>query len=65
MTRGKIVYIDKDCKVFSTIEFNGDMYPDGNASNVIEKFETGYFTSFNNYKTFVARFNKPELFMKP
>lgn len=58
MTRGKIVYIDKDCKVFSTIEFNGDMYPDGNASNVIEKFETGFFTSFNNYKTFVVRFNK-------
>lgn len=58
MTRGKIIYIDKDCKVFSTIEFNGDMYPDGNANSVIEKFETGYFTSFNNYNNFVMRFNK-------
>ena len=30
MTRGKLIYIDKDFGVFSTIEFNGDMYPDGN-----------------------------------
>ena len=29
MTRGKIIYIDKDGKVYSSVEFNGDMYPDG------------------------------------
>ena len=31
MTRGKIIYIDRDGKIFSSVEFNGDMYPDGNA----------------------------------
>ena len=25
MTRGKIIYIDKDCKAYSTVEFNGDI----------------------------------------
>ena len=26
MTRGKIIYIDRDGKIFSPVEFNGDMY---------------------------------------
>lgn len=30
MTRGKIIYIDRDGKIFSSVEFNGDMYLDGN-----------------------------------
>lgn len=42
MTRGKIIYIDKDCKVYSTVEFNGDMYPDGNADDILDKFESGF-----------------------
>lgn len=26
MTRGKIIYIDRDGKIFSSVEFNGDMW---------------------------------------
>ncbi len=58
MTRGKIIYIDKDCNVYSTVQFNGDMYPDGNADEVIEKFEAGFFTTYSRYENFVERFNK-------
>ena len=58
MTRGKIIYIDRDGKVFSSVEFNGDMYPDGNADRILELFEAGYFTSYNSYENFVVRFNK-------
>ena len=58
MTRGKIIYIDRDGRIFSSIEFNGDMYPDGNANRILEMFEAGFFTSYNNYESFVIRFNK-------
>lgn len=58
MTRGKIFYIDRDGKVYSSVEFNGDMYPDGNADRILEMFETGFFTHYNNYESFVIRFNK-------
>ena len=58
MARGKIIYIDRDGKVFSSVEFNGDMYPDGNANRILEMFEAGFFTSYNNYESFVIRFNK-------
>ena len=58
MTRGKIIYIDKDGKAYSSIEFNGDMYPDGNADRILEMFAAGYFTNYDNYESFVIRFNK-------
>ena len=70
MTRGKIVYIDKDCKVYSTVEFNGDMYPGGNADDILDKFESGFFATYNRYENFVERFNKrhygyPEVLIEP
>ena len=58
MTRGKIIYIDRDGKSYSSVEFNGDMYPDGKADRILEMFELGYFTNFNHYEAFVIRFNK-------
>ena len=58
MTRGKIFYIDWDGKVYSSVEFNGDMYPDGNADRILEMFEAGFFTHYNNYESFVIRFNQ-------
>ena len=58
MTRGKIIYLDNNGNAYSTIEFNGDMYPDGNASEVIERFEEGYFKNYYTYERFVERFNK-------
>ena len=38
MTRGKIIYVSEDNKVFSTVEFNGDMYPEGKAEEVQTDF---------------------------
>ena len=58
MTRGKIIYIDWDGKIFSSVEFNGDMYPDGNADRILEMFEAGLFSNYSNYESFVIRFNK-------
>ena len=58
MTRGKIIYIDRDGKIFSSVEFNGDMYPDGNADRILEMFEAGLFSNYRNYESFVIRFNK-------
>ena len=58
MTRGKILFIDKDEKGYTSIEFNGDMYPSGNADRILEQFEAGYFTNYNDYESFVFRFNK-------
>ena len=51
MTRGKIIYLDSDQKAYSTIEFNGDMYPEGHGDEIIERFEENYFTSFTVYWT--------------
>ena len=70
MTRGKIIYIDKDCRAYSTVEFNGDMYPDGNADEVLEKFDAGFFDTYSRYENFVERFNKrhygyPEELIEP
>ncbi len=58
MTRGKIIFIDRDGKVFSSVEFNGDMYPNGSADRILEIFGAGLFTNYNNYEDFVIRFNK-------
>lgn len=58
MTRGKIIYIDRDGKIFSSVEFNGDMYPDGNADRILDMFEAGLFSNYSNYESFVIRFNK-------
>ena len=58
MTRGKIIYIDRDGKIFSSVEFNGDMYPEGNADRILEMFEAGLFSNYSNYESFVIRFNK-------
>lgn len=58
MTREKIIFIDRDGKVFSSVEFNGDMYPNGNADRILEIFGAGLFTNYNNYEDFVIRFNK-------
>ena len=58
MTRGKIIYFDEEGNAYSSVEFNGDMYPDGNAKEILEKFEAGFFESFERYENFVTRFNE-------
>ena len=57
MTRGKIIYIDRDGKIFSSVEFNGDMCPDGNADRILEMFGAGLFANYSNYESFLIRFN--------
>lgn len=57
MTRGKMIYIDKDGNAYITVEFNGDMYPDGKAGEILERFEEGYFKKYSHYEHFAERFN--------
>ena len=58
MTRGIIIFVDKDDKAYSSVEFNGDMNPDGNAREILKKFDVGHFSAYRNYEDFVIRFNK-------
>lgn len=57
MTRGRIIYISSDLNIYKTCEFNGDMYPEGNASEIIGRFEEGYFDSYQDFERFVHDFN--------
>lgn len=58
MTRGKILFIDGDSRLHCSTEFNGDMYPEGNGGEVIEKFQEGYFFDCSHYNRFIELFNK-------
>lgn len=61
MTRGKIIFIGKDRKVYTTTEFNGDMYPDedkGYGREIVEHFQNGGFSDLYEYKRFVRKFDK-------
>lgn len=58
MTRGKILFIDGDSRLYCSTEFNGDMYPEGNGGEVIEKFKEGYFSDCSHYNRFIELFNK-------
>lgn len=58
MTRGKILFIGNDGNLYSSTEFNGDMYPEGNGGEVIERFKEGYFENYNYYIRFIEQFNK-------
>ena len=58
MTRGKIYYIDKSDRLYASVEFNGDMYPNGNADEILERFDCGCFETYGDYRSFVERFNK-------
>lgn len=58
MTRGKILFVDLDGRVYCSTEFNGDMYPDGSGDEIIERFEDGHFQNFQCFQRFVERFNR-------
>lgn len=58
MTRGKVLYIDNNGKLYSSTEFNGDMYPEGNGNEVIESFIAGFFEDYSHFIRFVELFNK-------
>lgn len=43
MTRGKIIYIDKNKIMYCSCEFNGDMHPEHKGDQIIENFQNGNF----------------------
>ncbi|MCQ2522646.1 MAG: hypothetical protein MJ105_09760 [Lachnospiraceae bacterium] len=58
MTRGKVLFIDNNGQLYSSTEFNGDMYPEGNGNEVIESFMAGFFEDYSHFIRFVELFNK-------
>lgn len=58
MTRGKIIFIDADDKMYSTCEFNGEMHPDRNGQDVIEHFQYGMIQDKENFMKYIRRFIK-------
>lgn len=60
MTRGKIVFIDKDRRIYSTVEFNGDLYPGRNIGygrEIVTHFQYGGFKDIYAFERFVVRFD--------
>lgn len=58
MTRGKIMFIDEEGRYYQTLEFNGDMYPEGHGGTIIEKYEDGGIRSYSDYERFCVGFDK-------
>ncbi len=60
MTRGKIIYIAENMQVYSTIEFNGDMYPfdGGHGEEIIGYFLKRGFWDIYSYQTYVKRMDE-------
>lgn len=60
MTRGKFVFIDKDRRIYSTVEFNGDLYPNqkkGYGREIVNHFQYGGFKDVYAFERFVVRFD--------
>jgi hypothetical protein len=60
MTRGKIMFIDNDRRIYSTVEFNGDLYPDENKGygrEIVNHFQYGGFKDIYAFERFVIRFD--------
>ena len=60
MTRGKIMFIDKDRRIYSSVEFNGDMYPDKKQSygrEIVDHFQYGGFKDVYSFERFLIRFD--------
>ncbi|MGN0484366.1 MAG: hypothetical protein ACI4HI_12530 [Lachnospiraceae bacterium] len=58
MTRGIFIFIDVDGNAYSTCEFNGEMYPDGFAEDILVFFEHDCLKNLEEFKSFVERFNR-------
>lgn len=58
MTRGKIILIQSDMKVYTTCEFNGDMQLSVRGEEVLECFKKGSFKKYKEYERFVKSFNR-------
>ena len=58
MTRGKIIYINDDSKVYTTCEFNGDMHPHRYGEDILKHFQNGLFQDYKSYDEFIGKFNR-------
>ena len=60
MTRGKIMFVNNDRRIYSTVEFDGDLYPDkdkGYGREIVNHFKYGGFKDVYAYERFVIRFD--------
>jgi hypothetical protein len=60
MSRGKMMFIDNDRRIYSTVEFNGDLYPDkskGYGMEIVNHFKYGGFKDIYAFERFVIRFD--------
>lgn len=59
MTRGKIFLIGSGKKLYTSIEFNGDMYiENGHGEDIIEWYKKNGIPSFDGFEQFVKTFNE-------
>jgi len=58
MTRGKIQFVEKNWQVYSTLEFNGDMYPSGHGHEIIMHFKKGGFRTRDDYEAYAVDFDE-------
>ncbi|MCD8018691.1 MAG: hypothetical protein LUF92_03645 [Clostridiales bacterium] len=60
MTRGKIIYVTNDMQVYTTIEFNGDMYPfdNGHGEDIINFFRKQGFRDVCSYERYVKKLDQ-------
>ncbi len=52
------MFIDEMGRHYQTLEFNGDMYPEGRGGTVIEKYEDGGIQSYRDYERFSVGFDR-------
>ena len=59
MARGEIIFIDSDRKIYSTVEFNGNLYPDNNGygREIVNHFQYGGLKNIYAFERFVIRFD--------
>lgn len=58
MTRGKLILLGRGQLVYTSVEFNGDMYPDGHGKEIISAFRTGLLKEGSLFERYVSRFDE-------
>lgn len=56
MTRGRMILLGVDDKIYKTMEFNGDMYTQGHGDEIIREFEDGHLQDIDSFSSYVRRF---------
>ena len=58
MTRGKMILLGADQKIYTTVEFDGDIYSEGHGDEIIQAYEDGHLQAVDSFYNFVARFDR-------